>query len=393
MSSPEGLDSAGSSADRSLRLETIAARSGRSIDPQTGAVTLPIHLATTFGREPDGSYPNGFVYGRLANPNRQALERAIADLEGGADAAAFSSGMAAVTAVAQTLRPGDRILVPEDCYHGTIAMLDQVMGPWGLGLVPVAMTDPRAVATALANEPAIQLVWLETPSNPRLDITDLAAIVQAAHAVGVRCLCDNTWATPILQRPIALGVDWVLHSSTKYLSGHSDVTGGVVVAAQADEPFDRLRQIQQLAGAVPSPFDCWLILRSLQTLAVRMAAHCAGARQVAEFLAHHRAIDQVLYPGLASHPGHTIARSQMADFGGMISVLVQGDRSRALAVAGHCQLLTRATSLGGTESLIEHRASLEGPTSRTPDNLLRLSIGLEHPDDLIADLSQALAQV
>ena len=375
--------------------QTIAVRGERSVDPSTGAVTTPIHLSTTFERDRDGSYPRGYVYGRLDNPNRHALEAHLAQLEGGAAAIAFGSGAAAAMAVLQTLRPGHQVIIAQDAYHGNHQILQRIGEPWGLEMVLVDATDVEAIAQKITSKTA--LIWLETPSNPRLQITDLAAVADLAksHAPtqNIQTLCDNTWATPALQTPISQGIDWVLHSTTKYLGGHGVVTGGEGVGAIADEKFARLREIQQTGGAIPSPFDCWLLSRSLQTLPVRMAAHCDHAMMVAKFLEGHRAIAQVHYPGLPNHSGHAIAVQQMKGFGGMISAEVRGDRQTAMEMVGRCKLLPRATSLGSTESLIEHRASIEGPNTKTPETLLRISIGLEHPKDLITDLNQALTSV
>ena len=381
--------------ERQPQWQTIAVRGGRSIDPSTGAVTAPIHLSTTFERDRTGDYPRGYVYGRLDNPNRHALEAYLAQLEGGRGAIAFSSGAAAAMGILQTLRPGDQVLIAQDAYHGNHQILSRIGEPWGLEMVKVDATDMGAIAQAIT--PKTRLIWVETPSNPRLQITDLAAVAELAKSYAptqiIQTLCDNTWATPALQHPIALGMDWVLHSTTKYIGGHGDVTGGAVIGAIADDDkFARLREIQQTAGAIPSPFDCWLLSRSLQTLPVRMAAHCDHALQVAQFLAVHPAIARVHYPGLPSHPGHAIAARQMTAFGGMISAEVRGDRAAAMDVVGRCQVFTRATSLGSTESLIEHRASIEGPGTQTPETLLRISVGLEHPDDLMADLDQALTR-
>ncbi|MEM9246194.1 MAG: aminotransferase class I/II-fold pyridoxal phosphate-dependent enzyme [Cyanobacteria bacterium P01_F01_bin.153] len=375
-------------SDLAEHWQTIAVRGGRSVDPSTGAVTAPIHLSTTFERDPSGDYPRGYVYGRLDNPNRRTLEEHLARLEGGVGAIAFSSGAAAAMAVLQTLSPGDQVLIAQDAYHGNHQILQRIGEPWGLEMVMVNATDIDAIAQKITSKTA--LIWLETPSNPRLQITDLAAVADLAKSHKIQTLCDNTWATPALQNPIALGIHWVLHSTTKYLGGHGDITGGAVIGAIADAKFARLREIQQTAGAIPSPFDCWLLSRSLQTLPVRMAAHCDHAMAVAKFLYEHPAIAQVHYPGLPSHPGHAIAAKQMKHFGGMISAEVQGSRQTAMDVVSRCKLFTRATSLGSTESLIEHRASIEGPNTKTPETLLRISIGLEHPDDLIADLNQAL---
>ncbi|HEX7089672.1 MAG TPA: PLP-dependent transferase [Longimicrobiales bacterium] len=370
-----------------MRFETLAVHAGHAPDPVTGAVAPAIYPSTTFERAPDGTYPHGYLYTRHGNPNRRALENALAALEGGAAAAAFSSGSAATLAVFQALRPGDHVVAPVDAYHGTAALLRDAL--WGIDVTFADLAAPGGLEAAL--RPTTRLVWLETPSNPLLRITDIRRAVDAAHAVGARVACDNTWATPLLQRPLDLGADLVVHSTTKYLNGHGDVLGGVVIARSPDdELFAAVRRIQSSGGAVPSPFDCWLVLRGLRTLPYRMRAHCENAAVVARFLASHPAVERVHYPGLETHPGHEIAARQMAGFGGMLSIQVQGGRERALEVTARVRLFTRATSLGGVESLIEHRASIEGPGTTTPENLLRLSIGLEHPDDLVADLEQAL---
>ncbi len=378
-----------SEARRELRIETVAVHAGLETDPATGAVMPPIHLSTTFERAADGSYPRGYVYSRSENPNREALERALCALEGGAAAAAFASGSATAAAIFQALTPGDHVIAPNEIYHGTAKQLREIFVPWGLAVSFVDVTDPCQVEGALrANT---RLVWVETPSNPLLKITDIARTVEIAHGAGAIVACDNTWASPVLQRPLDLGADLAMHSATKYLSGHSDVLGGAVVATVDDDFFRRLRTIQTTSGAVPSPFECWLTLRSIRTLPYRMRGHCANARAVALFLRDHPAVEVVHYPGLDEHPGYAIARRQMALPGGMLSFQVQGGREAAFTVAAKVRLFTRATSLAGVESLIEHRASVEGPGTRTPDNLLRVSVGLEHPDDLIADLTQALA--
>ena len=310
-------------------------------------------------------------------------------LEGGVDCAAFSSGLAATMSVFQALKPGDHIIAPDDAYHGVSRLLREIMGPWGLKYTVVDMTDVAAVQAAL--QPETRLIWIETPSNPRLKITDIAAIARVAHAAGARCAVDNTWATPIQQRPLDLGADLVLHATTKYLGGHSDLLGGAVVTREQDAMFERIRFLQANGGAVPSPFDCWLLLRGIQTLAYRVRAHAEHALKIAEYLGNHPQIERVHYPGLQTHPGHDVAARQMQGFGGMLSIEVRGGEAAAMAMAARLRIFTRATSLGGIESLIEHRASVEGPESKTPPGLLRVSVGLEHPDDLIGDLEQALS--
>ena len=370
------------------RLETLAVHAGHAADPATGAVSAPIHLSTTFAREPDGALPHGFLYARNDNPNRHQLERALAALEGGGAALAFASGMAATAAVFQSLAPGDHVIAPLDAYYATARLLREVMAGWGLASTLVEMTDPEAVSGAIT--PRTRLVWIETPSNPTLAVTDIRRVAAIARAAGARSVCDNTWATPVLQRPLELGADLVMHSTTKYLGGHSDLTGGALVAPAEDDWTARLRTLQTLGGAVPSAFDCWLLLRGIRSLPWRMRGHCENAATVAAFLASHEAVEVVHYPGLASDPGHAVAERQMRGFGGMVSVQVKGGAPAALEVVRRVRLFIRATSLGGTESLIEHRASVEGPGTRTPPGLLRLSIGLEHAEDLLEDLDQAL---
>lgn len=377
-----------------MKIETIAVHAGKGIDPTTGAVMPPIHLSTTFERAADGSYPSGFSYIRADNPTRHALEEALTALEGGVATATFGSGMAAIMAVFQALQSGDHVLLPDDIYFGTGKLVRELFGPWGLQHTAVDMTDLAAVQAAV--RPNTKLIWIETPSNPLLKITDVAAVAEIAHAAGALCACDSTWPTPLLQRTLELGADLVIHATTKYLGGHSDVLGGAVITNAENDFWDRLLLVQRTGGAVPSPFDCWLTLRGIRTLPYRMRAHCENAKKVAHFLAEHPKVCVVHYPGLASHPGHTIAAKQMSDFGGMLSFQVCPDKlhsgmENALRVANGTKIFTQATSLGGVESLIEHRYSVEGQQSKTPDNLLRLSVGLEHPDDLIADLDQALA--
>jgi cystathionine gamma-synthase len=372
-----------------MHIETLAVHAGHSVDSATGALTMPIHLSTTFERDADGSFKSGHIYSRSSNPNRDALEAALAQLEGGASAIAYSSGSAATLALFQALAPGDHVLAPDDVYYGTARQLREILGGWGLQSDAVDMSDLDAVRRAL--RPNTKLVWVETPSNPLVRVVDIAALTSLAHAAGARCVVDNTWATPVLQSPFALGADFIMHSTTKYLGGHSDLLGGALIASVNDDMVTRLRLIQQVGGAVPSPFDCWLLMRGIRSLPWRMRAHCANARAIAGFLASHDKIDAVHYPGLPSHAGHAIATRQMRDFGGMLSIQVRGGQQEAFDLTRRLKLFTRATSLGGPESLIEHRASIEGPATRAPANLLRISTGLEHPDDLIDDLRQALA--
>jgi cystathionine gamma-synthase len=371
-----------------MHIETVAVHAGQRIDPDSGAVTLPIHLSTTFEREPDGSFPH-YIYTRENNPTRAALERCVTELEGGFAAAAFASGSAATAALFQALDPGDHVIAPEDAYYGTPSMLRTLFARWGLTTTFVDMRDQAALAGALTAR--TRLVWIETPSNPRLHVTDIAATAALAHESGALLAVDNTVGTPVLQRPFALGADFIVHSTTKYLSGHSDVLGGIVLTRQPNPTFDRVRSIQTSAGAVAAPFDCWLALRGIRSLPYRMRGHSANARRLAEFLAGHPRVEQVYFPGLPNDPGHALAARQMGDFGGLLSFGVHGGRDAAFAVAARVRLATRATSLGGPETLIEHRQSVEGPFTRAPENLLRVSVGLEHADDLIDDFRQALA--
>lgn len=370
------------------RFETLAVHAGHSVDPSTGAVVAPIHLSTTFERDADGSYPHGYLYSRNHNPNRNSLEAALAALEGGTSGAAFSSGLAAVTAVFQGLQPGDHVVAPKDIYHGTANVLKHLFAKWQVTASFVQMTDLDEVQRAM--QANTRMVWIETPSNPLLQCVDIAAVADIARRGNARAVADNTFASPALQRPLELGCDLVMHSTTKYLGGRSDVLGGAVVTRADDEAFAQIRTAQLFGGAVPSPFDCWLVMRSLPTLPYRMQAHCANALKVANFLHAHPKVSAVHYPGLESNPFHQLAKKQMSDFGGMLSFETSAGKDAAMTVAAHVQVFTRATSLGGVESLIEHRASIEGPESKTPQGLLRVSVGLEHADDLIDDLAQAL---
>lgn len=371
-----------------MRIETLAVHAAAAAEASTGAITPPIHLSTIFERAADGGYPRGYSYQRKSNPNRTALEEALRALEGGEAAAAFSSGSAATTALFQTLKPGDHVVAPGDAYYGTRVILDDCMRPWGLEVTYADTTDVESVRRAV--RPQTRIVWVETPSNPMLKIADVAELARIAHASGALCVVDNTLPTPMLQQPFALGADFAVHATTKYLGGHSDVIGGAVVAKKDDAAFERVRHLQHALGAVPSPFECWLVLRGMRTLPYRMRAHCENALRVAQFLEAHPAVDAVHYPGLRRHPGHELAARQMQGFGGLLSFQVRGEAADAMRVASRCRLFTRATSFGGVESLIEHRASIEAPGTTTPVNLLRVSAGLEHPDDLIEDLAQAL---
>lgn len=372
-----------------MKLETVSVHVGREVDAATGAVAPPMHLSTTFERDANGEYSRGFSYTRPDNPSRRALEQCIAALEGGADATAYASGAAASLAVFSLLRPGDHVIAPIEVYHGTAKQLRDIVGPMGVRYDFVDMTNIDTVRAALTDK--TRLVWVETPSNPMLNISDIAAIAELGHDRGALVCVDNTFATPIWQRPFEHGADLVMHSSTKYFGGHSDVMGGAVVTRERGAVTEQLRDYQATAGGVPSGFDCWLLRRSLTTLSCRMRAQTETAEKLARYLSTHTRVERVLYPGLEQHPNHAIARKQMRGFGAMLSFCVAGGREEAFAVVSRLKVFTRATSLGGVESLIEHRASVEGPHTVTPQNLLRVSVGLEHADDLLADLDRALA--
>ena len=372
-----------------LRPETLSVHTGNEADPATGAVAPPIHLATTFRHGASGERVAGYEYQREGNPTNDRLREALAALEGGEDAITFASGMAAISTLLESLPNGARLLIPDDCYTGLRMLCAEYLPERGIDAVMVDMSDLDAVRAACTTGTA--MVWIETPSNPRMTISDIAALTGIAHAAGALAVVDNTFATPLLQRPLALGADIVMHSTTKYFGGHSDVLGGALVFARRDDVFARVAHRVHITGATLAPFSAWLILRGCRSLGARMAMHCANARAVAEFLASRAEIERVNYPALASHPGHAVAARQMRDFGGMMSIELRGGREAALAMAAKLRIFTNATSLGGCESLIEHRASVEGPNPRSPQNLLRMSVGLEHVDDLIEDLRQALA--
>ena len=375
-------------SEKSAHFETTCVHAGRHVDPATGAVAPPIHLSTTFERKPDYA-PEGYVYGRSANPNRDQLEACLAALEGGTTAIAFASGAAAASAVFQSLKPGDHVICTRDAYHGVLRILREIMSTWELKVSYVDASDLAALQAAVTRD--TRLIWVESPSNPLLKLTDIAAVADIARRADAYAVCDSTFATPALQNPLALGMDLVMHSTTKYIGGHSDVTGGALVARESGAWAERLRFLQGAGGAVPSPFDCWMLLRGTATLGVRLQAQSATALSLARWLEKHPKVEQVFHPGLESHPQHALARRQMRGFGAMLSFNARGGETAARQVTTRVKLFTRATSLGGVESLIEHRAAVEGPESPTPKQLIRVSAGLEHVDDLIADLDQALA--
>jgi cystathionine gamma-synthase len=385
-----------------MKFETKAIHAGLEIGNPTKSIVPPISPSTIYEIDANGKQPGELHYSRLDNPNRQQLEHLIATLENAQAAAAFGSGIAATTALFQALEPGDHIIVPEDIYSGHRKMIHGLMSRWGLQFDFIDMTRLDTIEAHIT--PKTRLIWIETPSNPLMRITDIAGVVGLArthstHEHYILTCVDNTWPSPVNQLPIDLGADFVMHSTTKYFGGHSDVMGGAIVSSkpEGDEEsevarvFQQVRFNQRLGGAVPSPQDCWMLSRSTRSLAYRMRGHNEHAGELAKFLSNHKAIDKVFYPGLASHPGHEIAQKQMRGFGGMISFLIHGDAEKAVKVVAGSKIIKRATSLGGVESTWEHRLSTEGPGSLTPETLIRISVGLEHPDDLIEDLERCLS--
>ena len=376
--------------------ETLAIHAGQEPDPLTGAVVPPIYQVSTYAQDGVGGLRGGYEYSRSANPTRTALEECLAALEGGARALAFASGMAAEDCLLRTVcAPGDLVLIPHDAYGGTYRLFDTVLSRWQVSYRPVHLADAGAVRRALAERPA-RAVWVETPTNPLLSVVDIAAVAQACREAGALLVVDNTFASPYLQNPLALGADAVVHSTTKYLGGHSDVVGGAVVVADP-ELGERLAFSQNATGGVAAPFDAWLTLRGIRTLAVRMERHGLNAARVADMLSAHPAVTGVLYPGLPGHPGHEVAAKQMRGFGGMVAFRVRDGEEAAVAVCGRTRLFTLGESLGGVESLIEHparmtHASVAGSPLEVPGDLVRLSVGIESGDDLLEDLRQALPQ-
>ncbi|MGI6795786.1 cystathionine gamma-synthase [Gordonia sihwensis] len=373
---------------------TKAIHAGWDPDERTGAVNVPIYASSTFAQDGVGGMRDGFEYARTGNPTRRVLEANITAIEAGRFGRGFASGMAATDALLRaTLRPGDHLVIPNDAYGGTFRLIDKVFTEWGITYSVAPVVDVEAIRAAIT--PATKLVWVETPTNPLLNVGDIAAVAEVAHAAGAKLVVDNTFATPYLQQPLTLGADAVVHSTTKYLGGHSDVVGGAIVTN--DEQLDSdIAFLQNGAGAVPGPFDAYLTMRGIKTLAVRMDRHCDNAEKLVEFFSAHPKIEKVLYPGLADHPGHAVAAKQMRRFGGMISVQLTGGREAALDFCARTKVFTLAESLGGIESLIEHpgamtHASTAGSLLEVPDNLVRLSVGIEDADDLLEDVRQALA--
>ena len=375
-----------------MKKETIAVHGSHLKDETAGAIAAPVFLTTTFERDLDGTYPKGHMYSRNSNPNRTALEKGLAALEGASRGFAFGSGLAAVNAVFQCLQSGDHILMPEVGYYASYKLAEEILGPWGLEVTQVDMTDLAQVEKAVQKN--TKLIWAETPANPMLSITDIEGLSVIAKKHGLKLGVDNTLGTPVLQNPIAQGADIVMHATTKYIGGHSDIMGGAVLLKEDDEWAKRIERVQILMGATPNPLDCYLLARGLKTLPLRMREHSANALELAKRLEKHPKVERVHYPGLESHPQHALAKAQMPQgFSGMIALQVKTGETETREMAGKLQIFQQATSLGGVESLVEHRKSIEGPQSTTPGNLLRFSIGLEHVDDLWADLDQALNSI
>ena len=374
---------------KSIHIETVAIHgSMKKNAPANDTVVPGIEMSTIYEHR-NGAHTEGdYNYTRLSNPNRDQLETVLAQLEGGVAAAAFSSGVAAISAAIQSAGAGAHILVPSDVYYGTMRIVWEFAEAWNMDIEFIDMTDMELVKASIKQNTT--MIWVETPSNPRMLITDMVKMGEIAQKAGATMVVDNTWPTPFNMLPLSLGADIVIHSTTKYLGGHSDVLGGAIVVKEENEQYDRIKSIQVSQGAVPSPFDCWLLSRSIRSFPYRMRAHNENAAKIAEFLVDHPKVETVYFPGLEDHPGHEIAKEQMSGFGGMISFLIDGGYEQAKKITGASEIIKAATSLGGIESIWEHRKSSEGSNSPTPDNLIRLSVGLEHPGDLIADIDRAL---
>jgi cystathionine gamma-synthase len=376
-----------------MHFDTLSVHAGHIAD-QFGSVMDPIHVTTTFERDEAGNLGGkGYVYTRWDNPNRRGLETKLAVLEGGEEAFAFPSGMSAAMVLAQSvLEPESHIIIPDDCYHGIAHLVKSMLPKWKISYTEVDMMNMEALENAIQKNS--RLIIIETPSNPMLKITDIQRVCQLAKAKGIPVACDNTWTTPLIQRPLELGADLVFHSSTKFFGGHSDVLGGCIIVKKKNELAAKIREYQVIGGAVPSPFDCWLLNRSLSTLSLRLERQIKNAAAIADFLKSQSPVEKVYYPGLTDHPNHEIAKRQMnGQFGSMISIGIKGGEKQALAFAGSMKIFKHATSLGGVESLIEHRRSAEGNAPRSPENLLRLSIGIEYLPDLIEDLQSGLETI
>ena len=373
-----------------MKFETKAVHTGAERDPETGAIAPPIHLSTTFEHGPAAETPKGYLYIREENPTQARLQEALATIEDGEAALVFGSGIGAGAAYMQALPTGSHVVFADDIYYDFRTIANEFFEGWGMSASMVDLSDPRNLESALRDE--TKLVWLETPSNPLLKVVDIEAISRIAHDAGAKVLADGTFATAALQQPLNLGADAVMQSTTKFLGGHSDVQGGAIIVKERDDHFERMKLVRKVLGAVASPFNSWLVLRGIRSLAVRVERQAASAQTIAEALHEHPSVDVVHYPGLPSHAGHEIAKRQMRAFGGLMSFEVAGGESAAIQVASRLKLIVNATSLGGIETLIEHRRTSEGPTSTAPPALLRMSVGLENPDDLLEDLTQALRQ-
>ncbi len=371
-----------------MRTETKAIHAAMEVANDNPDIVPPVHRSTVYQLDKKGRSEGDWHYTRLENPNRVQWEQVLKVMEEGEAAAAFSSGVAAASAVLRSLEPGDHIIIPEDVYAGNRKLVNKLMKPWGLQADFIDMTDLQNIKDHIIE--STKLIWVESPSNPLMNIMDIEAISDLAHDNGSIVCVDNTWPTPINQMPLKLGADLVVHSTTKYFGGHSDILGGAVIAKEQNEQFEKIRLVQRVGGAVPSPDDCWMLVRSTRTLPYRMKGHNENATTLARFLQNHPKVEKVFYPGLATHVGHDIAKKQMSGFGGMISFLIDGNAEEAISIVGQSKLIGRATSLGGVESTWEHRRSSEGEGSITPKNLIRISVGLEHADDLLEDLEQAL---
>lgn len=373
-----------------MKPETQAIHAGYDIDPQTGALAQPIHLSTTFERDEDGEFSRGYKYIRNASPNRLELEERLATLEGGHSCAMFASGSTATLTLFQALKTGDHVIAPDDMYFGIQVILREIMKPWGLETTFVNMADTDAVESAIQDN--TRLIIAETPSNPMMTLTDIEAVAEIAHNAGLIFVVDNTIGTSIFQSPFDLGADIVIHSTTKFISGHSDVLGGAVITRKESDFFNHICRIQQIGGAVPDPHSCWLTLRGIMTMPIRVRTMHENSVMVGTYLEQHPQIERVLHPALESHPQHNLFKKQMRGATGLFSFQVKGDAQNAINFTNKLKIIKRVTSFGGVRSKIEHRASIEEGTS-TPQNLLRISIGLEHPDDLIEDIDNALKQI
>jgi cystathionine gamma-synthase len=379
---------------KSMKLETLSIHAGALHDDTFGSVTPPIILSTTFERNIEGAFPEGRdIYTRASNPNRRALEQKLAALENGVEAISFASGQAATLSVFHAvLQPNAHVIIPDDIYYGTRVVLEKLYGQWNVSYSAVDMTNTEGVARAITKD--TKLIWIESPSNPSLKVTDIQGVTDIAKHHGIVTACDNTWATPYFTQPFSHGVDLIMHSNTKYFGGHSDILGGCIIVNKANELSQKIRDFQTLGGGVPSAFDCWLLYRSLATFPIRMQAHGANAQKLAEYLAQHQKVEKVMYPGLPNNEYHEVSKKQMQNgFGGMMSILVKGNETISLRFASKLKLVKHATSLGGVETLVDHRRSAEGVHSNSPQNLIRISVGIEHIDDLIADFEQAFSQI